>query len=97
VERAAEPTDVFWENMTMKLKDRVKRSIWTYLATFLVLGVCFMINLAINIKKDSLEEEARLSNSTEALSTVRFLSLFASLVIVFINGILRLVIKFFSK
>jgi hypothetical protein len=41
VERAAEPTDIYWENLSIKLSERVKLSFFTYLVTGALIGVAF--------------------------------------------------------
>jgi hypothetical protein len=39
---APEPTDVFWENMHIKFKDRIRRVFITWFVTFFLLGLCFL-------------------------------------------------------
>ena len=48
IERAPEPTDVFWENLNIKTHVRYKNVFITYLATLVVIGICFGIIWGIN-------------------------------------------------
>jgi hypothetical protein len=47
-ERAPEPTDVFWENLSVSALRRARNVIVTYLATLLVIGCCFGVIYGIN-------------------------------------------------
>jgi hypothetical protein len=58
-ERAPEPTDVHWENLNIKFKVRLKRTISTYCATALLLGAVFGVNYGLSSGKESLESSAR--------------------------------------
>jgi hypothetical protein len=58
VERAPEPTDVRWENLNIKRKARLKKICTTYTATAFILGGVFGINLALNLGKEALEDNA---------------------------------------
>ena len=55
VERAAEPLDIFWENLSISTRSRLKRVLISYLITFLVLAVVFGVNLGLNFFKVFLE------------------------------------------
>lgn len=48
MERAPEPTDVFWENLGVSSFDRIKKVCMTYIATLLVIGICFGVIWGIN-------------------------------------------------
>jgi len=58
MERAAEPTDIFWENFSVETIQRVKYSILTYLCTGLLLGISFSINLISATTQTDLESKA---------------------------------------
>jgi hypothetical protein len=47
-ERAPEPTDVFWENLSIPALRRMKNIILTYLATLFVIGCCFGVIYGLN-------------------------------------------------
>lgn len=59
VERAAEPQDVFWENLGYDIVDRAKRGFATFSITALILIVVFGVNLGLNYLKEVLEESSR--------------------------------------
>jgi hypothetical protein len=54
-ERAPEPTDLYWENMSVSSGQRFFRVILTYLSTLVLVGVCFGIIYGLNIAKISLK------------------------------------------
>jgi len=58
MERAAEPTDIFWENFSVETIQRVKYSVLTYLVTTLLLLVSFTINLFSARTQTDLEVKA---------------------------------------
>lgn len=58
MERAAEPTDIFWENFSVVTIQRVKYSVLTYLITGFLLGISFSINLFSAITQKDLEESS---------------------------------------
>jgi hypothetical protein len=58
MERASEPSDIFWENFSVVALQRVRKSILTYLITGLLLGLSFFINLISNRTKITLEDKA---------------------------------------
>ena len=41
VEKAAEPGDIYWENLSVKTIKRVKKTLITYTIAFLCLGIAF--------------------------------------------------------
>jgi hypothetical protein len=63
VERAAEPADVYWENLSVKEYQRIFRTFLTYTITFILLGVVFGIYFALNILKKYLEDNSNNSGS----------------------------------
>ena len=95
VERAAEPTDIFWENLSVTTIERVKKSLATYGVTALCLLIAFGINLGLSILKDSLEDSSG-GASTGAAAAIRVISIFTSFLVVFINVVLGRIIRILS-
>ena len=62
--RAAEPSDVYWENMHVKTIQRVKTTCFTYFITAIVLIISFLINFLLGLLKRYLEDDAKDSNDT---------------------------------
>ena len=52
MERAPEPTDVYWENLKVKSMERWKLTCKTYFMTLVVIAVCFAITYVLNSTKD---------------------------------------------
>jgi hypothetical protein len=92
LERAPEPNDVFWENLNISSAVRYQYVFMTYLATFLVIGVCFGIIWGINVAKEKVANKKGEINS----SLIQGLSVAASCVITIINMALRIVVRRFS-
>ena len=63
VERAAEPADVYWENLSVKEYRRIFRTLLTYSVTFFILMVVFGIYFALNLLKKILEDNSNNSGS----------------------------------
>jgi len=61
--RAAEPTDVFWENLPIMTRVRFWRSVLTFLLMGGLLLISFVWNLALGIFKDKLERHYSTSES----------------------------------
>jgi len=55
-ERAPEPSDVYWENLSTGSTSRFFRVMCTYFATVIIIGICFGILWAINLAKIDLNE-----------------------------------------
>ena len=90
IERAPEPTDVFWGNLHVSTSTRIKTTFKTYFATLIVLGAVFGINLGINIWKSDLESSGGNNGA------IRLLTIFMSFFVVFFNTLLGRVIRIFS-
>lgn len=101
-ERAPEPGDVFWENLSVAFIKRFKMTLITYTLTAVILGFVLIINVLITLGKNSLEvaavkeQEAGNTNSAQ-LNMIRFLSILMSILASFINAALGLVIRKFSS
>jgi ABC-type nitrate/sulfonate/bicarbonate transport system permease component len=55
-ERAPEPSDVYWENLSTTAFWRLIRITLTYLVTAIIIGICFGILYGINIGKTEVEK-----------------------------------------
>ena len=95
VERAAEPADIFWENLGYRTLDRWKRGAITFLVTFLLLLVVFGVNLGLNLFKEWLEDTSRESDDSTGILIwlVRFISILTSFLVVTINVVLSRVVR----
>lgn len=90
-ERAPEPSDVYWENLSITSFQRFLRVCATYFATFIIIGICFAIIWGINVGKTNLEK-----TSDKNSGSVRFLSFVCSFVIIITNTSLRTVVRALS-
>ena len=79
-ERAPEPSDVYWENMSTTDFGRFIRILLTYLTTAIIIGICFGILWGINIAKTEVEKRKDIP-----VGTVKFLSFLCSFVIIATN------------
>lgn len=91
--RAPEPTDVFWDNLGVGKWRRLKNIILTYLATILLIGACFGIIYGLNVGKNDIDDS---KGESIGEGTARGLSILCSLIITFINIMLRSVVRIFS-
>jgi hypothetical protein len=64
----------------------------TYIATFVIIGICFAIIWGINVGKTTLEKSGDKNSGV-----VRFLSFVCSFVIIITNSSLRFVVRFLSE
>lgn len=92
VERAAEPSDIFWENMAINDKTRLKRKIITWLVTLLLLVIVTVITLAINYLVNVLVDQ-RGHNGKVIDILIYLTSLGKSIIVASINLILRTVMR----
>lgn len=99
-ERAPEPTDVFWENLSVTATERAWRITLTYVRTFVVLIICFGINIGIAYIKAALERKANELKGQGGADTlywiVRILTIVAGLFTAAINIFLARIIRKFS-
>ena len=51
IERAPEPSDIYWENLNVPLFERFKKTLVTFIMTAAVLAVCFFITFGITLWK----------------------------------------------
>ena len=90
-ERAPEPSDVYWENLSTSSISRFFRVMCTYFATVIIIGICFGILWGINLAKIDLDKRKDIP-----VSTVRFLSFLCSFVITATNISLRTIVRSLS-
>ena len=97
VDRSAEPTDIFWENMALSFKSKLRYKTITYLSTVILLAIVFWITLILNLIIDELEdeEEDRDSNSFRAL--IRIINLAQSIFVAVINIVLRQLLRILTS
>lgn len=98
VERATEPGDVYWENLSVKDFERVMRQCLTYFITILCLGCAFGIYYGLNQLNRFLNDKA---NEDDAPSyyiwLVRLVNIVISTITVIINIVLDRIIRRLSK
>ena len=87
-ERAPEPSDVYWENMSTTSAQRFIRVIATYFGTVIIIGICFGILYGINIAKIEVEKRKDIPQAT-----VKFLSFLCSFVIIATNISLKTTVR----
>lgn len=96
VERAAEPADVYWENLSVKGYQRLIKALITYSITAILLGCVFGIYFSLNILKKYLEDNYSDSGSGKDLWLLRLVTFGTSILVVFINNILYILIRILS-
>jgi len=94
VERAAEPTDIYWENLSVSFNDRVKKSFQTYMITFVCLLIAFGITYGVSVIKEQFDSEGETTTFEELF--IRIISILTSFLVVVINVILGRVIRLLS-
>lgn len=94
IERASEPTDIYWENLSVTYIQRVKKSFTTYAVTILCLLCAFGITLGASILKDLLDSQGGTTN-TEAI-LIRIISILTSFLVIAINVALGKIIRLLS-
>lgn len=101
ISRAPEPTDVYWENLGITDCKRFGYILLTYFATLTALAVVFAISYGLNRYKTDVENDynkakAQGTSSIQDLILVRGLSFATSLIVVFFNNLLVILIRKFS-
>jgi hypothetical protein len=98
IERAEEPTDYYWEHLSIKSKTRIKRVVFTYLISFFCLLVALVIYIVVydqvlsifNLQTNGYTEDKNQDISRVAL----FIN---SLLILLVNSVLCKIGKVLSK
>lgn len=100
LERAAEPTNVYWENMSVTFSSRFKYSWLTYFTSFILLLIVFLINFGLSFSRNLLANEISNVNgdSSKLYNAINSLiSILSSIIIAINNALLTLVIRSISK
>lgn len=102
VERAAEPGDVYWENLSITPFQRLKNILLTYTITTFLLALVFGFYYSLHVLKKFLEdedEERQTGNDSNNYFSwlVRLVSIFNSIVVVFVNLLLQWLIRLLSS
>ena len=87
--RAAEPTDVFWENMSVTFFARLKYRIIAMLITTAVLGIAFGVNYGLTSFSKYLDKQAKDSDDDFINNINRIIALIRSIVVAVMNFILK--------
>ena len=90
--RAAEPTDIFWENMALNSRKRLKRKLITYSVSILLLGIVFFVTLLLDLFINFLEDETN-GGSNILVLLIWALTFGNSILVAVINLILRAVMR----
>jgi len=99
IERAAEPTNVLWENMAVKPNERFVKALGTYGLAFICLAVVFAINLGLSFARDKLDKNVTTKSYSETriFITIILISFTSSIIIAINNTILSKVIRYISQ
>jgi len=95
MKRAPEPSDVHWENLELRQRDRFGRIIITWVATLVILGLGLSINLSLQSARDRLERDP--NKSKAMLSFERSLTFLIAFVVFIINFALSNAIYYFTR
>ncbi len=90
---AAEPTDVYWEHLDSSDFTKIKNTIFTYVISLVLVGVCFGIIYGLTVGKINYVADHKKDTSTTAYIATNILSIVISLVITAINSSLRTVVR----
>ncbi|CAI2369250.1 unnamed protein product [Moneuplotes crassus] len=94
-ERASEPGDIFWDNLGVTIRNRLKRVLWTFLIAIICLGIAFGINFGIRQIKKKIENQDRETILEQYL--IRSLSIFVSFLVAIINTILGRIVRILTS
>ena len=92
MKRAAEPIDIFWENLGFTFKERLKFRIIPYLVTLLLLGFVFGVTFGLKFLISDLEKNTK-GSSDGVIWIVWLLALVNSTFISSINFVLRIIMR----
>ncbi|CAI2379579.1 unnamed protein product [Moneuplotes crassus] len=90
-ERAAEPGDIYWENLAVSTRTRLRKVLWTSSVAIFCLGAAFGINFGIRGIQKSIKNESTSSLAEEYF--IRSLSILASFMIAANNMLLGRLIR----
>lgn len=89
MERAAEPTDVYWQNMSVSFFSRLKYRLLSLAITVFLLSIAFGINFSLTSLSNSLEKESKNSKDEFVQNVNRFIALLRSVVVSSMNVVLK--------
>ena len=92
MKRAAEPIDIFWENLGFTFKERLKFRIIPYLVTLLLLGFVFGVTFGLKFLISDLEKNTK-GSSDGVIWIVWLLAFVNSTFISSINFVLRIIMR----
>ena len=98
-ERAPEPTDIFWENLSATTLQRIGKSMVSYFLTFLTILVTLGLIASLKQWKDNYTDRMALKEEEltfRELGTLKFVSILTSLIVMVVNILLRFVIRRYS-
>ena len=94
MQRAPEPSDIFWENIGVSGRTVMRRRVGTWLATALMLaGGVVVVTLSSTVRKELLGSQ----DGTELSVQVQIISFLPSCLVVLVNMLLSYIIRTFSK
>jgi hypothetical protein len=98
VERATEPGDVYWENLSVSDMERTARQLLTYFITACCLGIAFSIYNGLNSLSSYLDDRATEDDASSGdLWMVRIVNALSSVITMIINVCLDIVIRLLSS
>ena len=99
VERAADPGDVYWENLSVSTWGRVKKMMVTYSVLILLLAFVFGIYYGLYRLKKYVDEESKNGSTNSSLMQfiVILVSICSSLITIVVNSILVYIIRLMSS
>jgi hypothetical protein len=101
IERAAEPGDVYWENLSVSQSQRFVKSLITYSITVVLLGIVFGIYFSLGQLKIYLEDESEKESEEGETNIfiwyVRIVNFGTSILAIIVNSILNWLIRLLSS
>ena len=94
---AAEPSDVFWENLDSTYFKRLVHKTWTFVATCFLLLVSFVCLYYIGNWQEELYSNYKEDEDAGTLSAIRLASILPSFIVVLINFLIGRIIRLFAS
>ncbi|CAI2384536.1 unnamed protein product [Moneuplotes crassus] len=87
IERASEPTNIYWENLSVRSSQRFWRSICTYVVAIFCIAIVFMLNLSLSILRNDLDDDVSKEENNESTTTLIIILIsFGSSIIISVNN-----------
>jgi hypothetical protein len=96
MERAAEPTDVYWENISIKTKQRVVNILITYSVTLLILCLSFGFNYLVAVVKYELENRTKGPSEESYFILITLISIVGSSIVSLVNFLLNKIVRYLT-